>query len=178
MDFFSRLLAMSLIPIAVSFGTWLAMRESEKEAKSNYVKQIVVVRLAKIFIWVTLMEILFFTILIVGMIVSPKEESLFSYIIGCCFILFGIWLLHYSLIWRIEVIKGEIFFLLRDGFGRKSKIFYADCTSIEKRRQGYIVHTKTKKIGIDYFYIVNGEFLISELQKHHVKMERNLGKKT
>ena len=177
MDFFTRLFTMSIIPIGVSLIMWLGMRESEKEEKSNYEKQTVVVRFAKIVIWVTLAAILMCIILLVGMITSPTKYVLPLCIIDGCFLFLSVWFFYYLLIWKVEVIKGENFFLLRDGFGRRSKIFYADCIRIEEREQGYIVHTKTKKVEMAHFYIVNSEFLIAELQKHHVKLEKNLKKK-
>ncbi len=177
MNFFSRLLAMSLIPIAVGCVMWLAMRESERERKSNFAKQIVVVRFAKIVIWATLAAILMCVILLMGMINSPTKYVLALCIIDCCFLLLFVCFFYYLLIWKVEVIKGENFFLLRDGLGRRNKIFYADCISIEEREQGYIVHTKTKKVEMTYFYIVNSEFLIAELKKHHVKLEKDLRKK-
>ena len=173
MDFFSRLLTMSLIPIGVSLIMWLGMRESEKEEKSNYEKQNVVIRAPKIFIWVAIVDILFFGGIIFLMTFFPNgTESLSAYVVFSAFLLLGVWMFYYLLIWKVEVTKGEDFFLLRDGFGRKSRIYYADCISIDERKQGYIVRTKTKKIEMGY-YIVNYEFLIAELQKHHVKIEKS-----
>ncbi len=177
MDFFSRLLTMSLIPIGVSLIMWLGMRESEKEEKSNYEKQTVVIRAPRIFIWVAVAGILFCGGIIFWMTFFPNgTESLFVYIFFSAFLILGVWLFYYLLIWKVEVIKSEDFFLLRDGFGRKYKMFYADCSSIEERKQGYIVHTKMKKVEISGLEL-NSEFLIAELQKHHVKIERKIQKK-
>lgn len=177
MDFFTRLFTMSIIPIGVSLIMWLAMRESEREEKSNYEKQTVVVRAPKIFIGVAVAGILVFGGFIFWMTFFPNgTESLSTYIVFSAFVLLGVWLFYYLLIWKVWVTKDEDYFLLRDGFGRKYKIFYADCINIEERKQGYIVHTKVKKVEISGLEL-NYEFLIAELQKHHVKLERNLRKK-
>ena len=72
------------------------------------------------------------------------------------------------------VFKNEDFFILRDYWGRKHKIHYADCTSYQYRyrHQEIIVRNRIKNFTISYL-LVNCGILIAALQQHNVKREKD-----
>ena len=72
------------------------------------------------------------------------------------------------------VFKNEDFFILRDYWGRKHKIHYADCTSYQYRyrHQEIIVRNRIKNFTISYL-LVNCGILITALQQHNVKREKD-----
>ena len=75
---------------------------------------------------------------------------------------------------ELIVFKNEDFFILRDYWGRKHKIHYADCTSYQYRyrHQEIIVRNRIKNFTISYL-LVNCGILIAALQQHNVKREKD-----
>lgn len=178
-----RILGYALIPIAVSWVMSFAMKETEKEEIGNQKKERVIVHLPKAFCWVAIIEMLFFTAVIIllrlfphgtGSVKFTGGDSPVVLLVFSLFVLLGAYLLYISVIWRVEVFKNEDFFILRDYWGRRHKIYYSDCTSYQYRyhNQEIIVRNHVKNFTVGYF-LVNNQALITALNQHHVKREKD-----
>ena len=120
--------------------------------------------------WVAVIGMLFFTGVILVMILRPNgTERPWVFAGFYLFDLMGAWLLWMTLIWRVEVFRSEDFFVLRDYLGRKHKIRYEDCTGYQFRyhQQEIIVHNRVKHFTVSCL-LVNYGTLLAALQQHHV----------
>ena len=120
--------------------------------------------------WVAVIGMLFFTGVILVMILQPNgTERPWVFAGFYLFDLMGAWLLWMTLIWRVEVFRSEDFFVLRDYLGRKHKIRYEDCRGYQFRyhRQEIIVHNRVKHFTVSCL-LVNYGTLLAALQQHHV----------
>lgn len=177
--FIVRILGFALIPIILHGIVSLIMRENDKEAAFNPRKERIVVRPPKVLGWVAVIGMLFFTALLFFAACSlpntPASPAVLLIILTVFIFLLdllGAWLLWVTLIWQVEVFRREDFFILRDYWGRRHKIHYADCTSYQYRyhHQEIIVRNRIKNFTISYL-LVNVGILIAALQQHHVKRE-------
>ena len=154
----TRILGFISIPIILRGIVSLIMREKEREMTYNLRKERIVIRPPKVIGWIAVMGMLFCTtvLLIILLyqngiefpVVFHGTESPVVFLGFFLFDLLGAYLLWITLVWQVEVFKNEDFFILRDYWGRKHKIHYADCTSYQYRyrHQEIIVRNRIKKL--------------------------------
>ena len=180
----TRILGFISIPIILRGIVSLIMREKEREMTYNLRKERIVIRPPKVIGWIAVMGMLFCTtvLLIILLyqngiefpVVFHGTESPVVFLGFFLFDLLGAYLLWITLVWQVEVFKNEDFFILRDYWGRKHKIHYADCTSYQYRyrHQEIIVRNRIKNFTISYL-LVNCGILITDLQQHNVNREKD-----
>lgn len=180
----TRILGFISIPIILRGIVSLIMREKEREMTYNLRKERIVIRPPKVMGWIAVMEMLFCTTVLLIILLYPNgiefpvvfhgTESPVVFLGFFLFDLLGAYLLWITLVWQVEVFKNEDFFILRDYWGRKHKIHYADCTSYQYRyrHQEIIVRNRIKNFTISYL-LVNCGILIAALQQHNVKREKD-----
>lgn len=168
-----RIISFALIPIILYWIILSAMKEGKKEEERGRRSTRIIVRLPKALWLIAIIGILFYTCLMVNMIVSRNEtEPLYVYIFFSFAILFSAYILYISLIWRIEVPKNEDYFVLRDCWGKRYIIQYSDCVSYQYRRQEIVVRNRIKNFTMNGF-LVNYAVFIAMLNQHHVKREKD-----
>ena len=176
----TRILGFISIPIILRGIVSLIMREKEREMTYNLRKERIVIRPPKVIGWIAVMEMLFCTtvLLIILLyqngiefpVVFHGTESPVVVLGFFLFDLLGAYLLWITLVWQVEVFKNEDFFILRDYWGRKHKIHYADCTSYQYRHRGQeiLVRCRVKDSTIGCF-LVNYEALIAAMPRQKEK---------
>lgn len=167
---------LAFILVILSGIVLLIMRKNEKEEAVSLSKEKIVVSPPRIMGWVAIIGMLFFTAVILTMCFSPNgTEAPWLFFAFFLFDLLGGYLLWITLVWQIEVFRDEDFFILRDYWGHKHKIFYTDCTSYQYRyhQQEIIIRNHIKNFTISYL-LVNYGILVAALQQHNVERGKDL----
>lgn len=148
---------LAFILVILSGIVLLIMRKNEKEETFSLSKEIIVVSPPRIMGWAAIIDMLFFTTVILIMCFNPNgTESPWVFVAFFLFDLLGGYLLWITLVWQIEVFRDEDFFILRDYWGRKHKICYTDCMSYQYRyrQQEIIIRNHIKNFTISHLWLI------------------------
>lgn len=136
-----RLLALLLIPIITSLGSFLIDNENNKKIISNAQKEHVVIKAPKAFPFLFVIAI---PLCIYCTIMAYQQNDVFSILFFGLLVLFCIVFLLYFLIWKIDFYKSKDYFVYHTIFRKAQKIYYSDCEKFIWSRQGDSFKIKTK----------------------------------
>ena len=159
-----KYLVWSIIPIAIYVLYYFAMKKSLASHVANMTKEQFIIRPPRMYIAVSAITSLVFTVFFVYCIV--EHEILVA--ILCfgifCLPMFGV--LWYSIVWKIEVDKSQGSLLFRNMFLQTYRIPFDQLLSYEERTDHYIIYTTYKKIEVDLF-ASNVLLLLAIIQKQN-----------
>ncbi len=160
-----RYIGYALIPIVIGLMLSLAKKESESAVR-NYEEGLFMVRLPKIYGWLGIISLLFFTSLLVLMILYPNDTA--EAWVGAVFICFS--LLSLSLVlsyakWRILVYEDYILYITM--FGRLYKYDYSRIKSAKLSQNFFTIKTENKTFFVDP-HAIGLEILMNRFRKHQI----------
>ena len=140
------------------------MKKSLASHVANLTKEQFIIRPPRMYIAVSAIASLVFTVFFVYCIV--EHEILVA--ILCfgifCLPMFGV--LWYSIVWKIEVDKSQGILLFRNMFLQTYRIPFDQLLSYEERTDHYVIYTASKKIEVDMF-APNVLLLLAIIQKQN-----------
>lgn len=164
-----RILIPLLISIALAAIISIIDKENRKASIESLAKDHVFIRLPRAYLWVASIDILFFLACILLMIYFPNDTvSVWVYMLFCLFISLGVLITVATLVWKVEVLQHENYFLIRTTFGRSHRIEYKDCLYYKFSSNYLVIKTNKKTFYID-INATNFEFLLATLKQHSVK---------
>ena len=169
MNNLSRVLTYLLIAL-ILFGIFALIKKSNaKELQKSQYDDHVIVHMPKIFVWIGIFAVAFFTAIVIFMSLIPNDTaSAWVYAGFLFFVLLGAVLIIIGTVWKIDLYKDQDYLLYTSSAGRSYTILYADIT-------GYKVgmNTITLKVGKKAFYIdkqaANLVVLMQMFNRHNVR---------
>ena len=144
-----RILISSLSMICASFAVgwifhYLRMKADEKSDTN-------VLKVPKLIFWIGFCDLLICYIMIIICFTVAFDEVSAACAIGFFLMSFlGLWLILYSLNWRVEFNENSLIF--RNMFRKKRKIYYSEITKLKRIKiGGYRIYFEKKSIAVDYF---------------------------
>lgn len=144
-----RILITALTIVCASFVVGYISYYLRKEA--NKIADTKVLKVPKLIFWIGFIEMAVCYIFVIIIFIFAFNEVTAACSIG--FFLFsflGLWLILYSLNWKIEI--KEDYFIFHNMLGRKREIRYNEITKLKSIRiGGYRIYIEKKSIAVDYF---------------------------
>lgn len=144
-----RILITALTTVCVAFtvgyiGYYLRM-------EANKIFDTKVLKVPKLIFWIGFIEMTICYIAIIIIFVFAFNEENAACSIGLfIFSFLGLWLILYSLNWKIEI--KEEYFIFHNMLGRKREIKYNEITKLKRIKiGGYRIYIGKKSIAVDYF---------------------------
>lgn len=159
-----KYLVWSIIPIAIYVLYYFAMKKSLASHVANLTKEQFIIRPPRMYIAVSAIASLVFTVFFVYCIVAHEILVAILCFGIFCLPMFGV--LWYSLVWKIEVDKSQGSLLFRNMFLQTYRIPFDQLLSYEERTDHYIIYTTYKKIEVD-LYAPNVLLLLAIIQKQN-----------
>ena len=143
-------------------------KNSEKQILENLKKEHIVIKLPRSLLWLGFFACVFFCGAIILMSFSKDEnKALWVYIGFALFFAIGVYLILFTLLWRIDIFKSKHYFIIRTALFRTHKIYYNDCVCYKSEKSGIKLKTKDKTFEVLGF-ANNFEFLLVMLDDHNV----------
>lgn len=165
-----HILAPLLISLFLVFLYSKIYKSNGESLIENLKNEHIIIHLPKAYFLVGALDIVVFTIFILLIKYFPpiEETVLWLYFGFGLFVLLGIFIIAYTLIWKIDVFRHENYFTYRTLFGKTYTIQYSECISYKFTEYALTLKTVKKTLNFDS-KATNIEYLVAMLRKNKVK---------
>ena len=165
-----HILSPLLISLFLGFLYSKIYKSNSESIIENLKKDHIIIRLPKVYFLVGTLDVVVFTtfILLIKYFSPDTKSTLWLYFGFSLFVFLGIFIIVYTLMWKIDVFRNETYFNYRTIFGSTYRIQYSECISYKYTEYALTLKTVKKTLNFDS-KATNIEFLGAMLTQNKVK---------
>lgn len=158
-----------LISLSLSFVYSKIYKSNGASLIQNINNKHIVIRLPKAYFGIGSLGIVVFSAAIVLMTLYPNDSASWWVYFGfSLFVLLGVFLIAYTLIWKIDIFRCEDYFTYRTFWGRTHKIKYSECISYKYTEYALTIKTFKQTLNFDS-KATNIDYLVAMLRRNKVE---------